>query len=204
MIESTARTKSQFARIAAYFLGAYFALALVWVEGGSTLFGWRLRNAYPSGWPLCHFVYIRAQGTYEFNASAAVINAVICCLILISTIVVSYVWISAMLGKRKLALADFLKLITAVALLCAWASNERLLMDSTLGRFWVARSLLNPNFWLTHWTITSPSLEFALRITILIAIGCLIYCTISVIQHIVSVRIANARREPTPSDAERS
>ncbi len=203
MAESINNSHIQIAKSVSFIVGVFFALAFFWVECGGMLMGGRMLTAYPSGWPTCHSVFHRANGNFEFNFSAAVVNALACGLMLISTVVVSNNLLSVLQGKGKLALSDFLKLMTTIAILCAWASNEKVLANATLGHFWVTRPLLSPRHLLTHWTLSNPTFELSLRLTILIAVGCLIYSSISIlarIQRTVSIQLAKDSSVLNPTE----
>lgn len=149
-----------------------FSLTLAWVEFGAMFVYGAALQAYPSGWPLCHAVFIRARMSTEMNFSAMVVNGIVCMMMLFAVGYVTSFLLQTLIGLRQASISDYLTATATAALLLEWLLHEQRILENTLGHIWVVRKLWTTGSMLTHWAFASPGLEWGLRLILLYGVSC--------------------------------
>jgi hypothetical protein len=177
-------------------LAFIFALggALAWIEFGAVYFCSLLLPSYPGGWPLCHCVFHRASGEYEWNSIAIIGNALACIVLIGGTAFVAKRSVRCLQDGMRVSLKGMLICLTAIAVEIAW-----LLEQSTISRIasWMELGRyreISSTHALTHWALSFPFAEWCLRATLVMITGCAVYMIISLVVEYAGKAIERWRR----------
>lgn len=196
------RHRILFLNVTTWIALAILGSVLAWVEFGAMwLFG-SLLPAYPSGWPFCHCVRLRAPLRYDFNVLAIVVNGLVCILLVVATAFVLEKWSSYSANRRQLRLTSWFAGVTVASimltLLIRWESLTSLAIWQSLGI--VPRGFFPPNA-LTHWSLWHPYLDWCLRLSILMAMTCAVYMAVFYTAQLTKAGIARLQRMRTHSSS---